>query len=269
MSTEIITSNQNPKIKFLNKLYMKSSFRKESGLFVVEGEREVSKALESGYILDSIFYCQEVGHSQNLEIQVSYGIELSKIFLVSKNVFESLAYRELSAGIIALFRVQNSRLSDLKLTKNPLIIFVETVEKPGNLGAIFRTADAAKIDAIIVCDPKTDVYNPNVIRSSVGCLFSVPFALGTSEEALSWLKEKGIECYGAALTADEVYTKADFTGPTAIVVGSESDGLSDFWLENSKQIKIPMLGIADSLNVSVSCAVIVFEAIRQRTKCND
>lgn len=264
MSNEIITSNQNPKIKFLNKLYAKASFRKEQGLFVVEGEREVSRAIESGYILDSIFHCPEVSHSKNLEIQRARSIDSSKIFLVSKSVYENLAYRELSGGIIGLFRVQNSSLEGLKLPKNPLIIVVENVEKPGNLGAIFRTADAAKVDAIIVCDPKTDIYNPNVVRASVGCLFSVPFAIGTSEEVMSWLKGSGITAYGAALTAQQVYTDVDYKSPSAIIVGSEADGLSDYWLKNAKQIKIPMLGIADSLNVSVSTAVIVYEAVRQR-----
>ena len=260
MSTEIITSNQNPKIKILNKLYAKSSFRKSEGLFIVEGEREVKRAINSGYQVENIFYCPEVGHTQNPRIQV----DSEKITYIGQSIFENLAYREFSDGVIALFKSQIHRLEDLKLSENPLIIVVETVEKPGNLGAIFRTADAAKVDAIIVCDPKTDLYNPNVIRSSVGCLFSVPFATGSSEEVFEWLKNNKISMYGASLKASDLYSTIDFKMPSAIVVGSEAGGLSEFWLKNTTQIKIPMNGIADSLNVSVSCAVIIFEAVRQR-----
>lgn len=261
---EIITSNQNPKVKFLNKLYDKSSFRKSEGLFVVEGEREVERALKSGYKLDTIFYCPEVGHSNDLSLQKLFAIDESKIFFIGQSIFENFAYREFSDGVIAVFKSRSHGLDDLKLSENPLIIIVETVEKPGNLGAIFRTADAAKVDAVIVCDSKTDLYNPNVIRASVGCLFSVPFASGRSEDVLEWAKSKKINLYGAALSAKQIYTEVDYKKPTAIVVGSEADGLSDFWLKNTHQIKIPMSGIADSLNVSVSTAVIIFEAVRQR-----
>ena len=260
MSTEIITSNQNPKIKILNKLYAKASFRKSEGLFIVEGEREVQRAIKSEYQLESIFYCPEVGHTQNPGIQV----DSEKITYIGQSIFEGLAYRESSDGVIALFKTQSHTLNDLKLSQNPLIIIIETVEKPGNLGAIFRTADAANVDAIIVCDPKTDLYNPNVIRASVGCVFSVPFAIGSSEETFEWLKSKKISLYGGVSSAKEVYFKVDYKKPSAIVVGSEADGLSEFWLKNTEQIKIPMQGTADSLNVSVSCAVIIFEAVRQR-----
>ena len=260
MSTEIITSNQNPKVKFLNKLYDKSSFRKAEGLFVVEGEREVERAIKSGHQLENIFYCPEVGHKRNLGFQV----DVEKIIYIGQSIFENFAYREFSDGVIAVFRSRPQGLNDLNLSENPLIIIIETVEKPGNLGAIFRTADAAKVDAIIVCDPKTDLYNPNVIRASVGCVFSVPFATGSSEEVFEWIKNKKINLYGASLLAKEIYTDVDYKKSTAIVVGSEADGLSDFWLKNTHQIKIPMQGIADSLNVSVSCAVIIFEAVRQR-----
>ena len=257
---EIITSNQNPKIKYLNKLYAKASFRKSEGLFIVEGEREVQRAIKSEYQLESIFYCPEVGHTQNPGIQV----DSEKITYIGQSIFENLAYREFSDGVIALFKSQIHRLEDLKLSENPLIIVVETVEKPGNLGAIFRTADAAKVDAIIVCDPKTDLYNPNVIRASVGCLFSVPFAIGDREEVFEWLKSKNINLYGASLSANTVYSDVDYKKPFAIVVGSEASGLSEFWLKNTEQIKIPMQGTADSLNGSVSCAGIIFEAVRQR-----
>ena len=264
MSTEIITSNQNPKVKFLNKLYSKSSFRKSEGLFIVEGERELQRAIKSGYQVESIFYCPEVGHKKNLEFQNSLNIDESKIFLIGQSIFENLAYREFSDGVISVFKSQSHNLNDLKLSENPLVIIIETVEKPGNLGAIFRTADAAKVDAIIVCDPNTDLYNPNVIRASVGCLFSVPFAIGSSEETFEWIKSKKISLYGGVSSAKEVYFKVDYKKPSAIVVGSEADGLSEFWLKNTEQIKIPMQGTADSLNVSVSCAVIIFEAVRQR-----
>lgn len=262
---EIITSSQNPKIKTLNKLYAKASFRKSEGLFIVEGKREVKRAVKSGYQLETLFYCPEVGHSKDQKLQSELKIDDRKIIVISQSIFENLAYREFSDGIIAVFKSQSNSLDNLKLSENPLILVVETVEKPGNLGAIFRTADAANVDAIIVCDPKTDLYNPNVIRASVGCVFSVPFATGSSEEVFEWLKNKQINLYGAALLANKVYYSVDYKKPTAIVVGSESDGLSEFWLKNTNQIKIPMSGIADSLNVSVSTAVIIFEAVRQRS----
>jgi len=185
---------------------------------------------------------------------------------VGKAAFARIAYREGSDGLIALAVPRNLKLNELKLSSNPLILVLESVEKPGNLGAIMRTADAAGIDAVIVCDPLTDIYNPNAIRSGVGCIFTRQVVLSTSKEAIEWLKRKKIKIYAAALTNKAlIYHQMNFCGPTAIVMGTEATGLSNDWLDNSdNQIIIPMKGIADSMNVSTSAAVLVFEALRQR-----
>jgi len=162
------------------------------------------------------------------------------------------------------FPPENS-LEKIKLSQNPLIIVLEAVEKPGNLGAILRTADAAGADAILVCDPLTDIFNPNTIRSSLGCVFSVPVVACSSHEAIHWLKSKSIQIFTTYLEASINYLDANYTQPTAIVSGTESTGLSQQWINAADQnLIIPMLGIADSLNVSVSTAIVLFEALRQR-----
>jgi TrmH family RNA methyltransferase len=186
-------------------------------------------------------------------------------FEVSLPVFQKMAYREHSDGILALVRTKSHTLGDLNLSNNPFVIVLEAVEKPGNLGAILRTADAAGADAVIICDPLTDVYNPNVIRSSVGCVFTVPLAVATGSDVFSFLKENEMQIFAAELQASRWYQDTDFTRPSAIIMGTEADGLTDFWIENADaRIKIPMRGIIDSLNVSVSTAVLTFEAMRQR-----
>ena len=257
------TSLQNPTIKNIIKL-TKSKERKTQQLFVIEGAREFSLALQSGYETAAVYVCRELFAKTDYP-DVLDTISENTVFDISPAVFEKIAYRENSDGIVALSKPKSHTLSDLKLSKNPFVIILEGVEKPGNLGAILRTADAAAVDAVIVCDPQTDLYNPNVIRSSVGGLFTVPTAVCTSEEALKWLNDNNITSYAAELQAAEFYQNIDFRTPSAIVMGTEADGLTDFWLENAKKrIKIPMRGKIDSLNVSVSTAVIAFEAMRQR-----
>ena len=180
-------------------------------------------------------------------------------------MFEKIAYREGSDGLLTLASPKNHTLNDLKLSETPFIIILEAVEKPGNLGAILRTADAAQADAVIICDPATDLYNPNAIRSSVGCLFTVQTAVCSSQDALDFLRYKKIKSFAAELQASQWYQDTDFSVPSAIVMGTEADGLTDFWLTNADaRIKIPMRGKIDSLNVSVSTAVLTFEAMRQR-----
>ncbi|WP_029906478.1 RNA methyltransferase [Prevotella sp. 10(H)] len=260
---EKITSLQNTKIKNIVKL-SKSKERKEQGLFVIEGAREFSLALTAGYTIDSVYVCPELFAKTDYP-EVLNTIPENKMFEVSEAVFEKIAYREGSDGLLTLAKSKSHTLNDLKLSENPFIIILEAVEKPGNLGAILRTADAAQVDAVIVCDPATDLYNPNAIRSSVGCLFTVQTAVSTSQEALDFLHEKGIKSFAAELQASQWYQDADFTVPSAVVMGTEADGLTDFWLNNADaRIKIPMRGKIDSLNVSVSTAVITFEAMRQR-----
>ncbi|GHT08211.1 rRNA methyltransferase [Bacteroidia bacterium] len=261
---EKIVSAQNSRIKHIQKLISKSKERKEQNRFVIEGARELSLAIAGAYKLDSVFVCPEL-FSKTDYPDVLQSIRPEILFEVSEPVFQKIAYREGSDGILALAQPQSHTLSDLHLPENPFIIVLESVEKPGNLGAILRTADAAKADVVIVCDPLTDVYNPNAIRSSVGCIFTVPIAVSTNAETLSFLKAKKIKTFSAELQASQWYQDTDFTGPSAIVMGTEADGLTGFWLEQADvRIKIPMRGKIDSLNVSVSTAVITFEAMRQR-----
>ncbi len=261
---EKILSVNNDRIKNVVKLAEKSRERKAQKLFVVEGARELTIALEAGYEVDSVFVCFEIFQKSEYP-HVLEAIEKDKLKEVSLLVFQKMAYREGSDGIIALAKPKNHGLEDLHVSENPFIIVLEAVEKPGNLGAILRTADAAQADALIICDPLTDVYNPNTIRSSVGCIFSVQTAVCSSQDAFDWLRNKQIKTYAAELESAVFYQDTDFTTPSAIVMGTEADGLSPFWLENANaHVKIPMRGKIDSLNVSVSTAVLTFEAMRQR-----
>ncbi|NDW10582.1 RNA methyltransferase [Dysgonomonas sp. 520] len=261
---EQISSIQNPKIKNLQKLLSKNKERKNQQVVLFEGARELSLALTSGYEIQSVYVCNDL-FSKTEYPDVLDQIPQNLITEVSESVFAKLAYREGSDGLLIVAKEKTHRLEDITLSKNPFIIILEAVEKPGNLGAILRTADAAKADAVIVCDPLADLYNPNVIRSSVGCLFTVQTAVCTSNDAQTWLKQKGIKAFAAELQASSWYQDADFTHPSAVVMGTEADGLTDFWLNNAdERIKIPMRGQIDSLNVSVSTAIITFEAMRQR-----
>jgi TrmH family RNA methyltransferase len=260
----MITSLQNQQIKDVVKLNNARERRKQN-LFLIEGARELSMAVSVGdYGIKKLFICEELLSIEAKILVRKWGIPVEK---VSAEVFRKMAYREESDGIIAVSKPKYLTLDAVRLSANPFVIVLEAVEKPGNLGAILRTADAARVDAVIVCDPKTDIYNPNTIRSSIGCVFSQQIVACTSEEALQWLKQAGINVFAAALTASEYYYETDFTQPSAIVMGAEADGLTKFWLHNADHhIKIPMRGSIDSLNVSVSTAVLTFEAMRQRRK---
>lgn len=262
---EKITSVHNPKVK--NVIHLgKSSERKEQNLFIVEGCREITLAANAGYEFRNLFYCPEVGKVKQVTDLVSYLSKRTTVFEITVSVFGKMAYRENSDGLIALMVPKYKKLEELKLTVNPLIIVLEKVEKPGNLGAVLRTADAAKVDAVLVCDPATDIFNPNVVRSSIGCLFTNQVVCCTSQEAIAWMRKHKIRSYAAALTATHYYHETDLTGSSAIVLGTEADGLTEFWLkESDDQIKIPMLGQIDSLNVSNATAIIVYEAKRQRS----
>ncbi len=258
MKIEVISSLQNPKVKNLVKLIEKSSERRAQQLIVVEGLRELGLAISAGMQISQLYFCPTIGAQAEDLVADQY-------FEVTKEVFAKIAYRENSDGFIGLLVPRFYTLETLPLSESPFIITLEAVEKPGNLGAILRTADAASIDAVIICDPKTDIYNPNAIRSSVGCIFTVPIVVTTNEELKEWFDEKGIQYFAAALTAEKLYTEIDFKKPSAIILGTEATGLSEFWLNKSTaQIKIPMQGKIDSLNVSISTAVLTFEANRQR-----
>lgn len=264
---EKIQSAQNNRIKNVQKLFSKSKERKEQNLFVIEGAREIHLALAGSYSLDSVFICPEL-FSKTDYPEIQSQIHSIPLFEVSLPVFQKIAYREHSDGILALAKPKLHSLKDLNLPENPFIIVLESVEKPGNLGAILRTADAAKVDAVIVCDPLTDIYNPNAIRSSVGCIFTVPLAIATQSETFSFLKENRIQIFAAELQASQWYQDMDFTQACALIMGTEAEGLTSFWIDHADaRIKIPMRGKIDSLNVSVSTAVLTFEAMRQRGFC--
>jgi len=262
-----INSLTNPRIKNILKLQANSRDRREQNLFVIEGYREISRALASGIEIKELYVCPELDRQGRSEELLNRNSRI-QVFEVGKAAFSRIAYREGSDGLVTLAVPRNLSLNELKLSLNPLILILESVEKPGNLGAIMRTADAAGIDAVIVCDPLIDIYNPNAIRSGVGCIFSVQVVTCTSVEAIEWLRRNKIKVYTAALTENALtYHQVDFMGPSAIVMGTEATGLSSEWLEKSDaRIIIPMKGIADSLNVSTSAAVLVFEAVRQREK---
>jgi TrmH family RNA methyltransferase len=260
-----IISTTNPRIRNIMKLQSGSRERRRKNLFVIEGYREISRAIVSGIEIKELYVCGELDR-QGRSGELSGQDARIEVYEVGKDAFARIAYREGSDGLMALAVPRNLNLNELELSLNPLILIVESVEKPGNLGAIMRTADAAGIDAVIVCDPLTDIYNPNAIRSGVGCIFTRQVVACTSGEALEWLRHKKIKVFAAALSEKAiVYHTVDFMGPTALVMGTEATGLSQEWLERSDaQIIIPMKGVADSMNVSTSAAVLIFEAVRQR-----
>jgi TrmH family RNA methyltransferase len=258
-----ITSVQNPFIKSLVQLQEKAKVRKQTGTFLIEGKREIELALKGGYELETILFLPEIQSEREIKnLLKSSEVELIEI---SKEVYQKLAYRDTTEGILAIAKTKSLVLADLKLSKNPLILIGESLEKPGNVGAILRTADAANIDAVIIANPKSDLYNPNIVRSSVGCLFTRQIAVGTTEEVIAYLKANNINIYSATLQDSTEYHTQNYTSPSALVVGTEAIGLSEKWrTESTKNIIIPMQGEIDSMNVSVASAILIFEAKRQR-----
>lgn len=261
-----ITSAQNPKIKDFLALQEKSRLRREKGLFVVEGRRELLHCLEAGFSPRTIFVCEEILGAGEMEAVLGAAGEGCTVFSVSANVYDRMAYRSGTEGVTAIMQARNLRLEELRFrNEEPLIVVVEAVEKPGNLGAILRSADAAGADAVIVCDPLTDLYNPNLIRASIGAVFSVPMVAASSAETIEWLRSRCVTIYTAQLQDSSWYYDCDMKKATAIVMGTEATGLTGIWREAAdRHIRIPMLGKLDSLNVSVSAAVLLFEAVRQR-----
>lgn len=256
MTENYITSVQNAKVKRVVLLQQKSSERRKTGLFVVEGRRELMHCIGAGYVLDSVFYCGDMG---------ARPVDGITCYEVTRDVYEKMAYRDSTEGVMALVNVRHTRLQDLELSRNPLVIVLESVEKPGNLGAVLRSADAAAVDAVIVCDPLTDLYNPNLIRSSIGAIFTVPTVSCASEECIAFLKSKGIAILTAQLQDSSLYYDIDMKRGTAIVMGTEATGLTQQWRQAADaHIRIPMLGCLDSLNVSASAAILMYEAVRQR-----
>ena len=266
MSHKTITSLQNPLIKQIVLLQEKSRERKKSKNFIIEGLREITLALKGGYKINQLLFCPEIISEEEilrLKKSLEGGVDLIEI---STEVYQKIAYRSSTEGVIASVDTRDLDITNFKLSiKNPLILIAEAPEKPGNIGALLRTADAAKLDAVIIANPKTDLFNPNIIRSSVGCLFTNLVYTGNTAEIISFLKANNIKIYCAALQTSVPYNTIDFSGASAIVLGTEDTGLSEAWLQNSTQnIIIPMAGEIDSLNVSVAAGILIFEAKRQR-----
>ena len=263
-----IASAQNPKIKEVVSLIEKSKERRLQGLFVVEGIREVTACINNGYTIKSVFYNSQIVTPEKMEALFPEGPAVPSCFSLTPNAYAKIAYRENTEGIVAVVEEKKLQLQDIKFGKkweHPLVLIMESVEKPGNLGALLRTADACGIDAVLVCDPLTDLYNPNLIRSSLGGIFTNQVVACSNQEAYEWLKANGINIFTAQLQDSQWYYNTDMVSPTAIVMGTESAGLTDFWRKVSNaKIRIPMLGELDSLNVSVSAAVLCYEAVRQR-----
>ncbi len=257
-----ITSAQNPYIKSLLLLQEKAKARKQTGTFLIEGQREILLAIKGGYPIETLLFYSELISEKEIDQLVQNS---TNVIEISKDIFEKLAYRESSEGVIAVAKCKSFGLSDLKLKENPLILIAEAPEKPGNIGALLRTADAANLDAVIIANPNGDLYNPNIIRSSVGSLFTNQIAIGTTMEIISFLKDKKISFYCATLQNSTSYHTQDYTTPSALVVGTEATGLSQEWRDAAtKNIIIPMQGEIDSMNVSVAAAILIFEAKRQR-----
>ena len=262
MSKQIL-SLQNPLIKLILKLQEKSRDRKKMGLCIIEGIREIEMAKQAGYEFESLlFYPEKVSEIKATSFQTGQ----TEFIEISKEVYQKIAYRESTEGLIAVAKTKTFFIEELQFdTPTPLVLVAEAPEKPGNIGAILRTADAAKLDAVLIANPKTDLYNPNIIRSSVGCLFSNQIATGTSEEIIDFLKEKKIQLYATTLQNSNRYDSEDYTKATAIALGTEATGLSDAFRDAATQnINIPMQGAIDSMNVSVAAAIVIFEAKRQR-----
>lgn len=257
---ELITSVQNPRVKRLLALQQKSSERRQTGLFVVEGRQELEHSLAAGYEVDTVFCCEELLAGSAVPTPAG-----ARMVGVSRAVYERMAYRGSTEGVVAEVRQRTLSLSDLRLSAAPFIVVLESVEKPGNLGAVLRSADAAGADAVIVCDPLCDLYNPNMIRASVGAAFSVPTVACTSEQCIAFLKTEKVQILTAQLQDSHFYYDTDMRRATAIVMGTEHAGLTDQWRRAADaHIRIPMLGRVDSLNVSVSAAILMYEAVRQR-----
>jgi len=262
-----ITSIQNPYIKELILLKEKSKNRKKSGLFIFEGLRELNLVLESDYVIETLLFKEDLISQETIEALLNTKNTNTQVIKISEAVYHKLAYRDTTEGIIAVAKSKSHTLNDLKFeSRTPLILVAESIEKPGNIGALLRTADAANIDAVLIANPKTDIYNANCIRSSVGCIFTNTIAVDTTENIIDYLKQNNFNIYSAVLDEkSKPYYNLDYTKSTALVVGTEATGLSEDWIKKSTQnIIIPMQGKIDSMNVSVSASILIFEAKRQR-----
>lgn len=266
---DMLTSNQNPRVKEALKLNNRRE-RDRSGLFLIEGFRELKRAIDGGVKIQSLFICPELFLGSNEQALIAQsGV---RPWECSVSVFKKLSYRDRPDGLVAVAVQMNSSLETLSKRiagkPAPLIVVAEAIEKPGNLGTILRSADAAGADGVIVCDRCTDIYNPNVVRASVGTLFTLPVIEASTDEVFAWLKAHHIRTAAATPSAQALFTEVDFSGPIAIAVGTEQLGLSDRWMQAAdERLRIPMHGVADSLNVATATTLLLYEVVRQRRAC--
>ncbi|OGV66875.1 MAG: rRNA methyltransferase [Lentisphaerae bacterium RIFOXYA12_64_32] len=262
----LISSLQNPRVKDAVRLWDRRD-RDRTGKTLIEGYRELLRALSNQFPVDELFHCPELFQGVNEPALIERFRQTgTQVFQTTPDVFRKMAYRDRPEGLLAVAPQQHRSLADIRLGPlPPLLIVAEAIEKPGNLGTMLRSADATGVDAVILCDRCTDLFNPNVVRASIGTLFSMTVAETTTTEAIAWLQARGVGVLAATPHAAQLYTDVDLTGPTAIVVGTEQHGLSEAWMAQAKiQVRIPMLGQADSLNVATATALLLYEAVRQR-----
>lgn len=261
----VLTSFANPRVKAATALRDRRA-RERAGLTVVDGSREIRRALDAGAEVVEAFSCESLLAGPDaraaLDLLQARGVVVQP---TSEPVFAKLAFGERAEGLVAIIRIPSTALTDLELRADPLVTVIEGVEKPGNIGAVLRSADGAGVDAVIAATPRTDLYNPNAIRASAGTIFTVPVAAAPAIQVLTWLRARGLRVIAARVDAARLYTEMDLTGPLAVVLGAEADGLTETWAaDDIEPVRLPMLGVADSLNVSVSAAILLYEARRQR-----
>lgn len=261
----VLTSFANPRVKAAAALRQRRA-RDRAGLTLVDGARELRRALDAGIEVVDAFTCEPLLAGPDaraaLDLLRARGVAAQP---VNEPVFAKLAFGERAEGLVAVVRIPSLRLADLALPDGPLVAVIEGVEKPGNVGAVLRSADGAGADAVVAASPTTDLFNPNAIRASAGTMFTVPIASGLTLDVIAWLREHGLRIVAARVDAERPYTDLDLTGPLAIVLGAETEGLTDAWnAADIEPVRLPMLGVADSLNVSVSAAILLYEARRQR-----
>jgi TrmH family RNA methyltransferase len=261
----ILTSFANPRVRAAVALRDRRA-RERTGLTLVDGSRELRRALDAGVEVVEVFVCEPLLAGPDARAALDLvRVGAAPVLVTSEPVFAKLAFGERAEGLLAVVRIPSTTLEDVTLPAEPLVVVIEGVEKPGNVGAVLRSADGAGVDAVVAASPRTDLFNPNAIRASAGTVFTVPLGVAATPDVLAWLRATGLRIVAARVEAERLYTEIDLTGPVALVLGTEADGLTEAWADGDiEAIRLPMLGVADSLNVSVTAAILAYEARRQR-----